>query len=145
MDYIPVIQLKQETIQEAPIRNTTLSSNTDVAHFAQSFIGDSDRETVIVIGVSTKSKINFVSTIALGSLNSTIVTPREIFKCALLTNTARIILAHNHPSFDVSPSEKDILFTERLLEAGKYIGIELLDHVIVSPTEYYSLRQEGIY
>ncbi|UJF15961.1 JAB domain-containing protein [Jeotgalibaca sp. MA1X17-3] len=145
MNYIPVIQLKQEIVQEVPIKidDITMSSTSVAADFAREFIGGSDREVVIVIGLSTKSKINFISTIAIGSLNAATVTPRETFKCAIISNCARIIIAHNHPSYDTTPSQSDIQFTKRIEEAGDLVGIELLDHIIVSPTNYFSFRADG--
>lgn len=77
-----------------------LTSTTAVAEFARDFIGDNDRETLIVIGINTKSAINFISIASIGSLNATVATPREIFKTAIIRNCSRIILAHNHPSYN---------------------------------------------
>lgn len=115
-----------------------LTYTTAVAEFARDFIGDNDRETLIVIGINTKSAINFISIASIGSLNATVATPREIFKTAIIRNCSRIILAHNHPSYDISPSQADIDFTNRIEKAGELVGIELLDHVIVSPTNHFS-------
>ena len=143
MDYIPVIKLRQEVIREAPIKCKRLSSVTSVVDYAQELIGDCDRETVIVFGLSTKSDINFISTVSVGSLNSSIVHPREIFKACIISNCARLIIAHNHPSGDTDPSNADFNFTNRIVDAGELIGIEIVDHVIVSPTEYYSFAEEG--
>ena len=76
-----------------------LTYTTAVAEFARDFIGDNDRETLIVIGINTKSAINLTSIASIGSLNATVATPREIFKTAIIRNCSRIILAHNHPSY----------------------------------------------
>jgi DNA repair protein RadC len=78
-------------------------------------------------------------------LNSSIVHPREIFKVAILSNSATIIIFHNHPSGHVEPSEEDITITKRLKECGKLMGIELLDHIIIgSEDRYCSLKEKGI-
>lgn len=79
-----------------------------------------------------------------GSLNSSIVHPREVFKSAILNNVASVILAHQHPSGDIKPSMEDINVTKRLVEAGKLLGIEVLDHLIVnSDNSFTSLKERG--
>lgn len=143
MDYIPFIKLKQEVVHETSIKSKKLTSAITVASYAQELIGNCDRETVIVFGLGTKSDINFISTVSVGSLNTSIVHPREIFKASIASNCARLIIAHNHPSGDISPSDADHKFTRRICEAGELLGIEVLDHVIVSPTEYYSFAEYG--
>lgn len=78
-------------------------------------------------------------------MNSSIVHPREVFKLAILGNSASIILFHNHPSGDTTPSKEDINITERIKEAGKIIGIELIDHIILGDeNKYTSLKEKGI-
>nr|WP_314728300.1 JAB domain-containing protein [Bacillus sp. Marseille-Q3570] len=80
----------------------------------------------------------------LGSINASIVHPREVFKSAILNNSAAIILCHQHPSQDTNPSREDIEVTKRLVEAGRMIGIEVLDHLIVSANaKYTSLKEKG--
>ena len=80
----------------------------------------------------------------MGSINASIVHPREVMKCAILNNAAAIIVSHQHPSGNPAPSQEDIEVTKRLAEAGKLIGIEVLDHVIVSYTgKYVSLKEKG--
>jgi len=81
--------------------------------------------------------------IAKGDLNVVYATPREILKYALQENSSKIILAHNHPSGDTNPSEDDIIFTKRLIEAGKIIGLEILDHIIISDNKYLSLKEKN--
>lgn len=117
-----------------------------VAKAARKIIGDKDREYLIVFLLNTKNKITSVEISSEGSLNSSIVHPREVFKAAVLANAASIIIAHNHPSGDTEPSEEDINITRRIYEASKILGIELLDHIIVgfNTQEYCSLHREGI-
>lgn len=143
MDTISFVKLKQVVVADAQFEDKMMTSTGAVANFARDYIGSNDRETLIVIGVNTKSAINFISTVSVGSLNSTIGTPREIFKTAILSNCARLFLAHNHPSYDLTPSETDIDFTRRIQKAGALLGIELVDHLIVTPTDYFSFLGEG--
>jgi DNA repair protein RadC len=83
------------------------------------------------------------STVFIGSLNASIVHPREVFKEALKRSAASIICMHNHPSGDPSPSREDIEVTKRLVECGKLIGIDLLDHIIIGEQKYVSLKEKG--
>ncbi|TLM97475.1 hypothetical protein FDZ73_24970, partial [bacterium] len=82
--------------------------------------------------------------VSIGSLNASLVHPRELFKNAIKKSAAALILVHNHPSGDPSPSREDIDVTRRLAEAGKLLGIEILDHVIIGDLKYVSLKEKGI-
>jgi DNA repair protein RadC len=82
--------------------------------------------------------------ISIGSLNASLVHPREVFEPAVKSLAAQIIIAHNHPSGDPEPSEDDIVITRRLREAGEILGIEVLDHIIVAGDRFLSLRERGI-
>lgn len=107
-------------------------------------LGISDREQVAVIYLSTPNQVLGVNICSSGTLNASMVHPREVFKPAILANSARIILVHNHPSGDCCPSNEDFKVTKRIKEAGALLGIELLDHVIVSASGYYSMQELGI-
>ncbi|SDF10818.1 hypothetical protein SPACI_014610 [Sporomusa acidovorans DSM 3132] len=98
-----------------------------------------------VIGLSTKNHVIFRENISIGSLNASIVHPREAFKGLIRRSCASCILVHNHPSSDHSPSNEDILLTKQLVECGKIIGIEVLDHIIVAAAGggYFSLKEQG--
>ena len=109
---------------------------TDVLHL------DKQAEEVIqLLCLDTKNNIVGVFEVARGSLDSSILSTREVFKRAILTNSASIIIAHNHPSGDVEPSEADIRVTKDLKEAGKILRIQLLDHIIVGDGTYYSFLE----
>jgi DNA repair protein RadC len=82
--------------------------------------------------------------ISIGILDATIAHPREVFYPAIVHNASNVIIAHNHPSGDTAPSEADVRMTERLVQAGALLGIEVLDHVIVGESSYTSLRSEGL-
>ena len=101
-------------------------------------------ENLIMLALDTKNKVLGYFTISIGTLNSSLVSPREIFKRAMLVNANSIILAHNHPSGDCTPSTEDIQATKRIKECGKILGIELLDHIIIGDYgNYKSLREIG--
>ncbi|MTI84963.1 MAG: hypothetical protein FH756_13985 [Firmicutes bacterium] len=83
-------------------------------------------------------------TVSVGTLNSAQVHPREVFKVAIISNSAAIILGHNHPSGDPEPSHEDIEVTNRLVEAGQILGIEVLDHIVCGDSKYISLKTKGL-
>ena len=85
-----------------------------------------------------------IETVSVGSLNSSIVHPREVFKNPLKRSAAALVLVHNHPSGDPAPSREDLDVTKRLVEAGKILGIEVLDHIIIGDQRYISLKEEGL-
>jgi DNA repair protein RadC len=91
-----------------------------------------------------KNRIACVDCVSVGSLNQSIVHPREVFKTALISNAAALVLIHNHPSGDPSPSSEDIAITRRLKEAGDLLGIKVVDHVIVGTDGMVSLLERGV-
>lgn len=101
------------------------------------------QEKVRVVSLSTKNDIIAIDTIFIGSLNSSVAHPREIYKKAIEHSAARIIITHNHPSGDIEPSQADLSFTRRVVDAGEVIGIECVDHIITGDT-YLSLREQGL-
>ncbi len=102
-----------------------------------------NREEFVCLGLNTKNEILFRQTIFTGSLNATIVHPRETFLPLIKRCCASAILAHNHPSGQPTPSREDIEVTKRLAEVGKIVGIEVLDHVIIGHEKYISLKEKG--
>jgi len=102
------------------------------------------QEVFGILILNTKNKIVAVHEISRGALNSSLVHPREVFKPAVLHNAAAIICFHNHPSGNPEPSRDDIQTTKRLVEAGKIMGIEILDHIIVGDDRYVSLKERGV-
>jgi len=119
----------------------------DRAYKAITAITSVEEEAQEVFGVlilNTKHKIVAVHEVSRGTLNNSIIHPREVFKPAVLHNAAAIICFHNHPSGDTEPSKDDIEATKRLIEAGKIMGIEILDHIIVGDDRYVSLKERGV-
>ncbi|MGV8980533.1 JAB domain-containing protein [Clostridium sp.] len=122
-----------------------ITTPLQAAEIARQFLEESDREKLIAICLDSKNQPLSMSVISIGSLNSSIVHPREVYKIAILSNSASIILCHNHPSGETTPSKEDISITNRLKECGKLIGIELIDHIIIgSEGKYCSLKEKGI-
>jgi len=103
-----------------------------------------DKEYFKALFLDTKNKILQLKDISIGSLNSSIVHPRELFKAAIKVSSAAIILAHNHPSGDPSPSQEDIEISKRLCQGGQLLGIKILDHIILGDNSYVSLKEKGI-
>ncbi|BDG46305.1 MULTISPECIES: DNA repair protein RadC [Parageobacillus] len=101
------------------------------------------QEHFVAIYLNTKNQVIYRKTIFIGSLNASIVHPREVFKEAIKRSAASIICAHNHPSGDPTPSREDIDVTKRLAECGRIIGIELLDHLIIGDQKFVSLKEKG--
>lgn len=123
-----------------------ICSPADAVELGRRFLEECDREQLIVCCLDTKNQPLSVNVVSVGSLNSSIVHPREVFKVAVLSNSASIVVFHNHPSGDVSPSTEDINVTNRLKEAGKLIGIDLIDHISIgSEGKYCSLKEKGIF
>ncbi|HHV35484.1 MAG TPA: DNA repair protein RadC [Syntrophomonadaceae bacterium] len=103
-----------------------------------------DREHFRVMLLNTKNRVLGIETVSIGSLNASLVHPREVFKRAIQRSAASVILVHNHPSGDPSPSPEDVEITQRLCEAGRIIGIEILDHIIIGDHVFASLREKGL-
>jgi DNA repair protein RadC len=110
---------------------------------AESLI-DRDKEHFWTIGLNTRNVVKYVDLVSLGTLNASLIHPREVFRLAVMEGAANIILSHNHPSEDPEPSEEDIRITKRLVEAGKILGIEVLDHIIVTNNHNLSFKAQGL-
>ena len=121
-----------------PIRD----SRTAATLFRPCFDG-LDREHFVVCGLDAKHRVIGINVVSVGSLSLSIVHPREVFKALILANAKAFICAHNHPSNDSEPSGEDIAVTQMLREAGKLLGIPLLDHVILVSDTFYSFQASG--
>jgi DNA repair protein RadC len=130
-----------EVFVEEPKRK--ICSPKDVYAFMYPKMREQKREKFITLYLDTKNQILKEETISIGSLNASIVHPREVFKVALELSSASVIMIHNHPSGDPSPSREDIMVTEKLVDGGKLLGIDVLDHIIIGDGRYTSLKDEG--
>lgn len=140
---IDVVSLKLVKEKNISIK---MQNKFDVVSNLSDLIKDKDKEYFVVISLNTSLCVNSINVVSIGSVNSTIVHPREVFKVAILSNATCIIVAHNHPSGNVMPSKEDIDVTRRLKKASEIIGITLLDHIIVGfqNLEIYSFKENGL-
>ena len=104
---------------------------------------DQDKEHFYVIHLNTRSVIKTVELVGLGIVNSTVVHPRETFRRAVSVGASSIIIAHNHPSGEVDPSDEDVKVTKAIFEAGRILGIDVLDHIIFGLNSYFSFRDNS--
>lgn len=142
---IPMYRI--QLVKDAEIvmeRQERISSPAEVLAVLQQVIGDTDREHFVIAMLDLKNKVIGVNTVSIGSINSSIVHPREVFKPAILVSAASVILCHNHPSGDPSPSSEDLNVTKRIREAGDIIGIKVLDHIILGDGEHFSFKEKGL-
>jgi len=109
-----------------------------------SFLMKETKEMFLTAHLDGKNRIICMDLVSIGSLNQSIVHPREVFKTALLSSAAAIILVHQHPTGDPYPSSEDIAITRRLKEAGDIMGIKILDHIIIGDGEYLSFVERGL-
>lgn len=144
---IAVNVYKMSMVREAEVawpRAACVDSASAVTMLRPLFAG-LDREQFVVVLLDTKHRPIGVNVVAVGNLNTALVHPREVFRPAIAMPCAAIIVAHNHPSGDPSPSPEDVSLTRRLREAGEILGIPVLDHVILGDGErYYSFTDAGV-
>jgi DNA repair protein RadC len=138
-------RIRLQVVKEGTVaaETRTIHGPRDAARIARELIGDADRETVLALLVDIRHRVIGLHIVAVGSLTSCAVHPRELFKCAIVSNAAAIILCHNHPSDDPTPSNADHDLTTRLVRAGELLGIEVLDHLVIGERGYVSLRHRG--
>lgn len=131
-------------ISTLKIEKIKISSPSDAAVVLMEEMRYYRKEYFKIILLDTKNNIKRVSEISVGSLNSSIVHPREVFSEAVVNSASSIILVHNHPSGEAEPSHEDITLTNRLDECGKILGIKVLDHIIIGDGIFYSFKEEGL-
>jgi DNA repair protein RadC len=129
---------------ELELEDIDIKNLQSVVKALQAKIKDKAKEHFKLILLNTRNKIIGISTVSIGTLDSSLVYPREVFKEAIAHNAYSVILAHNHPSGDPEPSEDDMTITSRLIEAGKILGIEVTDHVIISKNGFFSFKEKGL-
>jgi len=130
--------LEPETI------NFDIKNPESVVKAIRASIKDKAKEHFKLILLNPRNKIIGISTISIGTLNASLVHPREVFKDAIAHSAASVVLAHNHPSGDPEPSEDDLTITKRLIEAGKILGVEVIDHLIVGKNGFFSFKAKGL-
>ncbi|UQZ33090.1 hypothetical protein C2I18_05660 [Paenibacillus sp. PK3_47] len=121
----------------------TIRSPQDAAEILTEQLRYLQKEHFVCLFLNTKNHVIAQETLSMGSLNASIVHPREVFRAAMKYSSAAIICAHNHPSGDPTPSPEDISLTSRLAKAGEIVGIDVLDHLIIGDSRYVSLKEKG--
>ena len=143
INFYTLKMVKEDSVlYEVPV----IKSPAEVYQVAKQLLAlhEEPEENFCIFCLNAKNKIIGVHTISIGSLTASIVHPREVFKAAMLNNASAIICLHNHPSGDPEPSREDIEITRRLVEAGKLLGINVLDHVIIGEQGYISMKGNGL-
>ena len=144
MKEINIVSLQMIKTDTLSYLKARISNPEDAAEIMRSFIGNSDREHLILICINSKNEPSHIQTLSMGSINQTVIHPREIFKTAILSNANSIMLGHNHPSGDVTPSPEDINVTKRLMLISEMMGILFYDHIIFSDRYTYSIMKHDI-
>jgi DNA repair protein RadC len=144
MKNINVVRLEMVRDRTIAYGKRQVSGPADLAEIGYELLGRSDKESLLVICFNAKNSINAVNVVATGSSTGIALTPMEVFKAPIISNAAAIAILHNHTSGYTSPSIEDIKITERLIEAGKLLGIMVVDHVIVGDKEYFSFVENNV-
>jgi DNA repair protein RadC len=133
-------RMSKSKLDEVP----TIRSPQDVSKLVMEDLRYLHQEHFVCLFLNTKNAVIGRETLSVGSLNATLVHPRELFRAAIKKSSAAVICVHNHPSGDPTPSTEDIQLTHRLVEAGKIIGISLLDHIIIGDRKFISMKEQGL-
>ena len=137
------VELGRRTLTRPRPDRKRLSAPREVAAFLLPHYGASPVERFGIVSLSTKHRVLRTEIVSTGTLDASLVHPREVFRTAAMHRAAAIVLFHNHPSGDPAPSVDDVALTERLQQAGSLMGIEVLDHVILADTRYCSFKEMG--
>ena len=137
-------ELGRRLLVEAPEEKPTITSPADAANLLLGEMSLLEQECMRVILLDTRNRVQAIQTIYQGSLNTTMVRVSELFREAVRANCAAIIVAHNHPSGDPSPSPEDVAITKDMVAAGKLLSIEVLDHLVIGHQRFVSLKERGL-
>jgi DNA repair protein RadC len=138
--YVREIKVTYKTLPDAKFIMTNPEA---VFNFLRDYIGYEVREHFVILGINNKNTVMMRSLISIGTVSEAVVHPREVFSPAVMTSCSGIIVCHNHPSGNTEPSRQDLETTKRLIEAGKILGIPVIDHIIITDEAYYSLKENG--
>ncbi|MDF2961923.1 MAG: repair protein RadC [Paenibacillus sp.] len=138
------IELGRRLARTSMKDTVTVRSPKDAADLLMEDLRYLQKEHFVCLFLNTKNHVIGQETLSMGSLNASIVHPREVFRAAIKRSSAAIICAHNHPSGDPTPSSEDIQMTQRLVEAGDIVGIDVLDHIVIGDQKFVSLKEQGL-
>jgi DNA repair protein RadC len=136
--------LGKRLLNERRHEKQAIRSPKDGADYVMEDLRHLSQEHFVALYLNTKNQVIHQQTVFIGSLNASIVHPREVFKEALKRSAASLVCFHNHPSGDPTPSREDIEVTKRLVDCGIMLGIEVLDHIIIGDKKYVSLKEKGL-
>lgn len=139
-----ICELSRRMAKAAAAEGLDFSSPQTIAQYYMEDMRHKEKEVLKMLLLNTRTRLIGESDVSIGTADMALVSPRELFREALQKNAVSIILLHNHPSGDPSPSREDIRITRRVFEAGMMIGIELLDHIVIGNNRFVSLRQKGL-
>lgn len=141
---ICILELARRLSKASVSESLSFTSPASIAKYYMEDLRHESQEVMKLIMINSKGRLISETEISKGTVNASLITPREIFIEALLRQAVAVVAMHNHPSGDPTPSSEDILLTKRIKEAGSIIGVELLDHIIIGNNCYVSLREKGI-
>lgn len=137
------LELSKRLARQHLFARPSIMSPQDAAQLVMAEMSWLDREHFKVINLNIKNQVIAIDTVSVGTLNVSVVHPREVFKLPIKRSAASLILAHNHPSGDTRPSREDVDVTRRLTEAGRLLGIEINDHLIIGQNSFLSMKEKG--
>ncbi len=139
------LELGRRSVSLSPEERVTINSPQDVANLVMAEMAALNQEHLRVVMLNTKNEVLSTQEIYVGNVNSSVVRPAEVIRPAVRDNAPSIIVVHNHPSGDPTPSPEDVSITQELVAAGKLLGVEVLDHVVIgSGNRYVSLNEKGL-
>ena len=138
------LELGRRLVASSPKEKPKITSPADAANLLMSEMSLLEQEHLRLLLLDTRNNVLASPTVYVGSLNTSVIRVAELFRAALKENAAAIIVAHNHPSGDPSPSPEDIYVTKQIVKAGEIIDIEVLDHIIIGHQRYVSLKERGL-
>lgn len=143
--YVPLVRTCIVKERLLPYGKESVCTPQKVVQMLKCMLRNVDKEYFIVISVDAKNKPVGIEVVSVGTLTATLVEAREVFKHAVLCCASGIIMAHNHPSGDVMPSNNDLVVSKKMREAGEILGIRVLDHIIIGEDDYFSFEEKGMW
>ncbi|MFC1591647.1 RadC family protein [Thermodesulfobacteriota bacterium] len=141
MKHIQVVKIMQVREKVLKYETKTISDHKTAVEIIRMFLDGVDREHFGVLCLNAKNNVNAINTVSVGTVDQCMISQRECFKPAILSNSVSVIVFHNHPSGDPIPSSHDIQLTKRIIEGGKILGIAVHDHIIIAENGFYSFRE----
>ncbi len=140
---LAAVELGRRTLARSPAERTLLRSPRDVAAYLLPRYGAGLVEQFGLLMLDTKHRVLRATVLSIGTLDASLVHPREVFRAAAAAGAAALVLFHNHPSGDPTPSVDDVALTERMVQAGTLMGIDVIDHVVLADVRYFSFKESG--